>query len=70
MPLPNTRRLNEILRVSTVNDQISHGFDARAVVNDLIRRAAKRVDRSLVRKFVEAQEWDGARGAIGPTIGS
>ena len=58
-------QLNEILRVSIANDQISHGFDARAVVNDLIRRAAKRVDQSLVRKFVKAQERDGARAALG-----
>jgi len=61
----SNEQLNEILRVSTANDQISHGFDARSIVNDLIRRSAKRVDRSLVRQFVKAQEWDGARGAIG-----
>jgi hypothetical protein len=65
LELFSDEQLNDILRVSAANDQISHGFDARAIVNDLIRRAAKRVDRSLVRKFVEAQEWDGARGAIG-----
>jgi hypothetical protein len=58
-------QLNEILRVSTANDQISHGFDARAFVNDLIRHSAERVDQSLVRKFAKAQQWDGAKGAIG-----
>lgn len=58
------QQLNEILRVSTTNDQISHGFDARSIVNALIRREATRVDRSLVRQFEEAQEWEGAKGAI------
>jgi len=54
------QQLNEIVRVSTVNDQISHGFDARAYVNDLIRREVAHIDRTLIRQFAEAQEWSGS----------
>lgn len=61
----SSQQLNEILRMSIANDQISYGFDARAIINGLIRRSLKRVDESLVRKFVRAQGWDGAREAIG-----
>ena len=50
------QQLNEIVRVSTANHQISHGFDARAIVNDLIRREVKHIDRSLMRQFAKAPD--------------
>jgi hypothetical protein len=54
------QQLNEVVRESTANDQISHGFDARAYVNDLIRHEVAHIDRSLIRQFAEAQEWSGS----------
>lgn len=49
------QQLNEIVRVSSANDQIWHGFDARTYVNGLIRREGDRIDRSLARQFANLQ---------------
>lgn len=49
------QQLNEIVRVSAANNQISHGFDARAYVNDLIQREGAHIDRLLIRRLARAR---------------
>ncbi len=50
------QQLNEIIRVSSENNQIYHGFDARSYINDLIRREAARIDDSLAHQFASLQK--------------
>ena len=46
-------QLNEIVRLSSENDQIYYGFEARKTIRDLIRPRAPSLDQKLVQKFYE-----------------
>lgn len=49
----NDEQLNEIVRVSSKNNQIYSGFDARKYVRDLIRRNESRINGRQVREFLK-----------------